>query len=237
MGFIFDLFFRRWYIRAIFNLADYFWLISTRYSLFFSQPGSPNCARVSFFYTDCCNILSLVVRHILIDPAAAYTFTGLLQNLFSLLAVLSPLFTDLFTSVREKFNPTSASPFILWLMVFLYMCRWASLLCTADRATLLCVPYMGKYCKAALYKHRLSFTAFKPSNTPAYLCFNNLSSLSPFFLGQNTSWNPTFKVMPYFPMLRFLPLQLCSLHHAPFHFQEMHQGTSSSQKFLRSSAV
>lgn len=143
--------FRRWYIHAIFSLAVYFWVIATRYSLFFSQPGGPNCARLFFFYTDCCNILSLVVRHTLIDPAAAYVFTGQLQNLFSLLAVLSPLSTDLLTSVRDKFNPTYTSPFILWLMVFFCTCRWASLLCTTGGATLLHVPYMGKYCKAAVY--------------------------------------------------------------------------------------
>lgn len=65
------------------------------------------------------------MRHTLIDPAAAYTFTGLLPKLFSLLAVLSPLSTDLLTSVREEFNPTYTSPFILWLMVFLSTCRWA----------------------------------------------------------------------------------------------------------------
>lgn len=55
-----------------------------------------------------------------------YLFTELLQKLFSLLAVLSPLSTDILISV-EVLNPIYTSPFILWLMVLLYTCRWTNL--------------------------------------------------------------------------------------------------------------
>lgn len=54
-----------------------------------------------------------------------YLFTGLLQNLFSLLAVLSALSTDLISV--EVLNPIYTSPFILWLMGLLCMCRWTYL--------------------------------------------------------------------------------------------------------------
>ena len=56
-----------------------------------------------------------------------YLFTGLLKKLFSLLAVLPPLSTDILISVGEVLNPICTSPFILWLMVLLCTCRWTYL--------------------------------------------------------------------------------------------------------------
>lgn len=79
------------------------------------------------------------------------------------------------------------------------------------------MPYTCKYCRAALYKHRLSLTDFKLSNTSAYLCFKNLPSLSPFFPGQNTRRNPTFKEMPHIsPYLDFYPCKFVLFIMLPF---------------------
>lgn len=59
------------------------------------------------------------------------------------------------------------------------------------------MPYLGKYCEVALYRHWLSFSDFKPSNTSAYLCFKNLLSLYPFFPGQNTTFNEMPHISAY----------------------------------------
>lgn len=83
------------------------------------------CQTLLLLYLDCCSILSLVVRCIHVCLLCSYLFTGLLQNLFSLLAVLSALSTDLISV--EVLNSIYTSPFILWLMVLLCTCRWAYL--------------------------------------------------------------------------------------------------------------
>lgn len=80
------------------------------------------------------------MRHTLIDPAAAYISTGLLQKLFSLLAVLLPLSTDLLASVSEEFNSIYTSLFKLWLMMFLCTCRWGFLHVHSGWSNFCCAP-------------------------------------------------------------------------------------------------
>lgn len=69
-----------------------------------------------------------------------YLFTGLLQKLFSSLAVLSPLSTDTLISVGVLLNPISTSPFILLLTVWPYPCRWTYLHMHSGWSRFCCAP-------------------------------------------------------------------------------------------------
>lgn len=118
-----------WYIHAIFSLADYFWIISTRYSFFLASlvaqtvPDSPSLIPwlLQHPFSHCETRTHWPCSCIHIHRAAAKVVY------FACCFVTSFHWPPYLLGKRSIQPRIHISPFMLWLMVFLCTCRWASL--------------------------------------------------------------------------------------------------------------